>query len=98
APTSTLYPYTTLFRSEKPETGTMPDLRAQPHATAKVRHDLSADRQAEPGSAGAVMLVPFHLPELLEHHALLVVRNARPVVLHLQDRKSTRLNSSHVKT
>src|SRR3989442_11521347 len=58
-PRSTLFPYTTLFRS-------LPELRAA-HRVAR------------------------------QHHAGLVAAAAGPVPPQQQDRKSTRLNSSHVR-
>src|SRR5256885_12894281 len=64
-PRSTLFPYTTLFRSRKPK----PVLPA----------DKSARRRDPHGRAA--------LPEHLER---------REVVHDLTDRKSTRLNSSHL--
>src|SRR3712207_8503886 len=84
-PRSTLFPYTTLFRSDR------------------VEHELGADRVlhvlAHLGLVGVLVLhagggevgVPVHagLLQLLLHRA------GAPLDLALQDRKSTRLNSSH---
>src|SRR5439155_23766239 len=71
-PRSTLFPYTTLFRS-KPAPQTPPRTRAR----LGQRTRLGAHRR-DPRARGAR-------------------RKARPGVRHLErDRKSTRLNSSHV--
>src|SRR3712207_8059163 len=79
-PRSTLFPYTTLFRSARDHLGALPDqrqhrrldrrqLRVQPkHRPVAVRHDLLVVRVDEGGD---------HDP------------------LDAEDRKSTRLNSSH---
>src|SRR5256885_12188980 len=68
-PRSTLFPYTTLFRSRQP----------QPHAGAEPRIQgvIALGREV-----GLRAVLPSHL------------RHADAVVL--QDRKSTRLNSSHL--
>src|SRR5207248_10579490 len=64
-PRSTLFPYTTLFRSLRP------DAEAQPGEVMGLVQHVNADLQEDQGSAGAQ-------------------RGGGP-----QDRKSTRLNSSH---
>src|SRR3712207_8588136 len=71
-PRSTLFPYTTLFRSRRVGPQAMP------------RFEIRDDRQAPGGdllAAGGLDGVLHHLP--------------RVDLLALQDRKSTRLNSSH---
>src|SRR3712207_7943445 len=80
-PRSTLFPYTTLFRSQgEPRllaTGEMAGLCLRPLST-----------QAETGEPGAELLLA-----LLRQPGLEMLD---PVLLRLQiDRKSTRLNSSH---
>src|SRR5204862_7328831 len=89
-PISTLFPYTTLFRSVPPghsRHGAAADgvLAGEPVAlSAHLAHCLSRMRRqlrrAQPGAAGAGRY-PGH---------------PRPVVVRGLDRKSTRLNSSHV--
>src|SRR5207249_11080876 len=85
-PRSTLFPYTTLFRSHQPSPGEVVEAdrlsRQLPWPPAGQRRDLRAEQdalgrqghggQGHPGIAG------------------------RPVLVALVDRKSTRLNSSHV--
>src|SRR3712207_8132405 len=77
-PRSTLFPYTTLFRSQ----------RGLPvHVVVVVAHDLRAVRLRDTGVEGRddrVVLLGHVLVELVPRGRLLV-----------QDRKSTRLNSSH---
>src|SRR3712207_7782666 len=70
-PRSTLFPYTTLFRSERPATGDHRDTEVRP-----------AGGQRDPARARAVRQI---------RHGEPTVRPRR----HHQDRKSTRLNSSH---
>src|SRR5690606_41851069 len=93
-PCSPLFPYTTLFRSD------LVEVVALAHAIA-VRDD---DPLAALDHAGQVRL-ELHQPHLVvvEHrpHPAVVVEQHRQVmqvaVDHRVDRKSTRLNSSHVK-
>src|SRR3712207_8813445 len=75
-PSSTLFPYTTLFRSEGA-------LESQRRLLAEPDHAVGADRvvDAQP-PAQALRVVVGHVE----------VGEVGP---HLQDRKSTRLNSSH---
>src|SRR5690606_41932873 len=87
-----LFPYTTLFRS----TGTLAVVlacwlawaaRLHPSAPGRLANRAVALGYAIPGSVIAVgTLVPFGLLD-----------NALDAWLRAQDRKSTRLNSSHVK-
>src|SRR3712207_9083215 len=70
-PRSTLFPYTTLFRSPRPRPQRLTD---------------TADGPAHPVGQGTPA------PSLKEVPAFSVVRRA---LLTIQDRKSTRLNSSH---
>src|SRR5688572_32685599 len=85
-PTSTLFPYTTLFRSHPPQ---------HVFALAAVRQDALGDHERR-----GARVVGDHA------HADLVRRAAAPIALarelgreldqrQQQDRKSTRLNSSH---
>src|SRR3712207_6894106 len=71
-PRSTLFPYTTLFRSRPPEAGRSPDGRQQVTDRAEVSHLVAGNAcdNALPATDGLLL---------------------EPV----QDRKSTRLNSSH---
>src|SRR5690348_18066033 len=73
-PRSTLFPYTTLFRSQAPELAAPLQLRRQP----------AARRGDDHGHVAGPVQRPFQL---------------QPVVtlrqIGIQDRKSTRLNSSH---
>src|SRR3712207_7040225 len=80
-PRSTLFPYTTLFRSLAPH---LPEhLLEQALTVVNIIGD-SSDRARALGA-----LAP-HLPEYLLEQALTMVSTLRNV-----DRKSTRLNSSH---
>src|SRR5690606_40716744 len=74
-PRSTLFPYTTLFRSQR-----APDLPAEPRS-----HPPS------PGTPAQKWIAP--LPAIRVQYPVWFSVIAR----YLQDRKSTRLNSSHVK-
>src|SRR5436309_10057198 len=65
-PTSTLFPYTTLFRSER----------------------------AEKASAGRIAVLD---EKMLSQAPMGTLRRAWRLIWQAQDRKSTRLNSSHVK-
>src|SRR5207248_5671951 len=88
-PTTTLYPYTTLFRSHRP-TQSLEELLAR-----KEEKFTALLQREEPLFDG--------LPELLEkvsaRYSLALASGSRHptinVVLELRDRKSTRLNSSH---
>src|SRR3712207_9379212 len=90
-PRSTLFPYTTLFRSLRDERPHPHDRReqedalapqAQPEEVRERREEAEEDRDA---AAGQVVVV--ERPDL-------VVRGQRRTLEQL-DRKSTRLNSSH---
>src|SRR5690606_41447481 len=78
-PVSTLFPYTTLFRSLRHCREVRLDLRPR-----RLRHIRRADE---------------NLSRPLHNHllALLVALRSRLQQAHVRDRKSTRLNSSHVK-
>src|SRR5690606_40745824 len=80
-PRSTLFPYTTLFRS----------LRAhRPAAVAAAQRERLSRLRARPARAAGV-----HPPLPLAGHA--ARGDPPPARVRRQDRKSTRLNSSHVK-
>src|SRR3712207_7299594 len=72
-PRSTLFPYTTLFRSHRPE-----------HGVQRRRHDLREDEHASD---------PAPRLRAVRRHVDVAVRGG--VRQGPQDRKSTRLNSSH---
>src|SRR5256885_12652738 len=75
-PRSTLFPYTTLFRSRS--------LTHQGHLVASVQ---LLDQHVDP-------LPAVHLDLLADD--VRVDRQLTPAAIHQQDRKSTRLNSSHL--
>src|SRR3712207_7623042 len=88
-PRSTLFPYTTLFRSEGAPVGLQ---RGDPHRAA-ARVVVLDD-----GARGDLELAPEQAPRVEVEHV--VERQLLAAVLpdhreHVQDRKSTRLNSSH---
>src|SRR2546429_6146966 len=87
-PRSTLFPYTTLSRSERPERYrvTIDALRADKDLWAKVI-EIEAD-QARRSDVQAC-----HTPQHFKHIEA-AVREGRGY-LDAEDRKSTRLNSSH---
>src|SRR5690606_39499063 len=80
-PSSTLFPYTTLFRS-RPRTRT--DRRRRPRA-------LRSARRSRPARRGSVPAC--RLPRPVRRAR----RTSRTTAARTPDRKSTRLNSSHVK-
>src|SRR5690606_41939056 len=93
-PTSTLFPYTTLFRSHRPAVGRQLGERVD-HPLPQVAPHEDAGDEAEDGQRQ-------HRPEedLLPRAHGLRARGAEGDELVqgvTQDRKSTRLNSSHVK-
>src|SRR5207249_7509622 len=77
-PTSTLFPYTTLFRSSR--------------GSARQRHRL-LDRIHQ-NRQGSRFGPPFHVVNLIHRRQIERVRCQS--VKSVRDRKSTRLNSSHV--
>src|SRR3712207_7906946 len=89
-PMSTLFPYTTLFRSDRPVVADVGEQREEP-APVDV---------AETGQLGRVVVVRVgHDADLVEAGAggahVLCVDVGEPVGEVAEDRKSTRLNSSH---
>src|SRR3546814_5961322 len=96
--TDTLFPYTTLFRSglrQRPEDDAARHLVARQHVAAEGddllrRRALAlAQRDEGAGTLPPLGIGPRH-HRGLQHLGMAVER-----LLHLQDRKSTRLNSSH---
>src|SRR5688572_31021881 len=89
-PCSTLFPYTTLFRSQ------LKDLYAGENARVEVRLDgfridvVRGDELVEI-QHGSLSAIRRKIERLLKHHTVRVVK---PIVAQ-RDRKSTRLNSSH---
>src|SRR2546426_5607153 len=78
-PRSTLFPYTTLFRSRKRDTSAV-NLRKQRHLKFRVaRRVANLELKLFPLEPFAVVKRPVHLDDLGQ-----------------RDRKSTRLNSSHL--
>src|SRR5690606_40362199 len=89
-PRSTPLPYTTLFRSLLgDDRGQLLDLGGQQVPPLELA-DLPAVAAQEPRPLAAQIPVVHPGPPLEDRGQLLLL-------LHLQDRKSTRLNSSHVK-
>src|SRR3989442_4541023 len=70
-PRSTLFPYTTLFRSL--------------HARRSTAHHDEREERAPPLGVG------------FEHRVLELAQHVIPDAIRIRDRKSTRLNSSHVR-
>src|SRR5256885_11109522 len=85
-PRSTLFPYTTLFRSHRPDgAAQLPHRAGRPQPPPDdVAHD---HREHAAGDQEGVVPVPADL----EHLDARLVHGA-----DLEDRKSTRLNSSHL--
>src|SRR5438045_8364996 len=82
-PTSPLFPYTTLFRSELVLSRELADRRVYP----AIDLVASATRKEE---------LLLSEEELAASHALRKTIAAIPTIQGMQDRKSTRLNSSHL--
>src|SRR2546430_7306313 len=87
-PRSTLFPYTTLFRSQPGVTANLPTiLEALPPA------DLQLERHPAQSPDAERQLPSDHLLQLSTHLPFLAI-NGQRLCLPI-DRKSTRLNSSH---
>src|SRR5256885_9211814 len=82
-PRSTLFPYTTLFRSQRIEAGLLPPLPNPQFGDALIPQHFSNPRRPPVD----VRLTVENVPPVLSHRR----RTGRP-----PDRKSTRLNSSHL--
>src|SRR5690606_41647771 len=93
-PTSTLFPYTTLFRS-RPREGWRPNTVYRVELLPGIS-DLRNNR-AESGAAVVTFTTGAPLPVDTLRGAVWDWTVARPAAGALVDRKSTRLNSSHVK-
>src|SRR5205814_10200354 len=93
-PSSTLFPYTTLFRSDVP--GQFSAM-SQPPATAG-RQTVALDRKLSPGQAAAAPVqvsCTSHTPAEPRHTVPDAVSVSAGQAFDA-DRKSTRLNSSHL--
>src|SRR5690606_41199930 len=88
-PLTTLFPYTTLFRSLFHHGGSFPGDAALCLADAA--------RAAAAGEAECRAGAGFPAQSLPDRHDLLVFGGPHGYLLPGRDRKSTRLNSSHVK-
>src|SRR5204863_9631603 len=90
-PRSTLFPYTTLFRSQKRPRSWSAPIQEQQSRKAKLHHADGSPRGfgLHQSSRGVRRKVGNHGPQR-RFIPLLQCRHSR------QDRKSTRLNSSHV--
>src|SRR2546429_7352167 len=85
-PRSTLFPYTTLFRSQQPALNLMPRPSSVQAGTGSLRLD----------SSFSVALTGYSEPRLERGVERFLERLARQTAISLnRDRKSTRLNSSH---
>src|SRR5258708_26461283 len=80
-PRSTLFPYTTLFRSTD-------RYRGKDLAAVRIGHDH--DVVAAPAEEAAILMV-----ERQRGRSVASGQRNQMIKSHLQDRKSTRLNSSH---
>src|SRR5206468_10530171 len=87
-PTSTLFPYTTLFRSH----GGGLRLHRPARSGGGVGRDHRRERDRRPAG---VDLQPVLYWEVILHGFRLIDVITCGTILSLQDRKSTRLNSSH---
>src|SRR5690606_41507935 len=95
APQSTRLPYTTLFRSSNKQ----PVRILRQPAVANLRkpeHSLQHEKGVLHFRADT-RLRPVLRPLSLINHALVSITTVREVLSVRRDRKSTRLNSSHVK-
>src|SRR5206468_12769862 len=94
-PKSTLFPYTTLFRSLSSTTTSKTILQGQIYTDPKLGFQLTTPRnwqpQPQPGSqaTSSNAAVTFTVDEQSTHPVIVIG------VFHGPDRKSTRLNSSH---
>src|SRR3989454_7436323 len=89
-PRSTLFPYTTLSRSQEEATGTVTDERSG------IRVSHGADHVGDPRRGPCPLDAPvFRTPPGKDRRTRGVLRDALRSPRE-QDRKSTRLNSSHL--
>src|SRR5688572_31893314 len=83
-PSSTLFPYTTLFRSGPGEGGTMSNL------VTRVQNILLTPKTEWP-----VIAAEAETTSGLYTRYILILSALGPLAMFVKDRKSTRLNSSH---
>src|SRR5690349_21959184 len=88
-PTSTLFPYTTLFRSDERPLELVDQRTRVDQLVAVDAGQRAADDVAPDVAAGLGERQPDRV-QLVQHHRQVLDRQV------VQDRKSTRLNSSHV--
>src|SRR3712207_8661767 len=86
-PRSTLFPYTTLFRSRAERMG------LRPMMASELEFYLLRDTYEEAAEKGWDDLKPWGWYN--EDYQLLQATKGEPIYRQLRDRKSTRLNSSH---
>src|SRR5256885_17224711 len=91
-PRSTLFPYTTLFRS--PAIRAVPEARLGRHVPAAGRSEVPRRRRILHLPDGAVL--PRHSARARRSGDDGRLRTLANLLEELQDRKSTRLNSSHL--
>src|SRR3712207_7952125 len=89
-PRSTLFPYTTLFRSNLAEMG----VRLAPHRILASMRDLGETPSRLLEGDAMMPGEPLYVP-LLEGYQRIATAVAGTLPTIVQDRKSTRLNSSH---
>src|SRR5262245_60009964 len=70
-----------LHRQGEGERGAPPHLTRHPDLPAMELDELAGERQSEPGALDLLVRCPY-LPELLEDHFLVFLRDAHPGVLH----------------
>src|SRR5699024_12571102 len=89
---ATLFPYTTLFRSKGDKTRRGITHEALRREIQKTRHGLHIETGGQRKAVGVCNLAALSLtPESVER-----LISAEPRFAQIGDRKSTRLNSSHV--
>src|SRR5256885_15621293 len=91
-PRSTLFPYTTLFRSREPAAGERLRRGVEgDDSRVEIERDDPARQRAQD-----VIRVALEIREFREAPLQLAVGRLERVTLLTEDRKSTRLNSSHL--
>src|SRR5256884_9408327 len=90
-PRSTLFPYTTLFRSAAGEMGKMPTPRPRPHVIRLT--DAAADRIKYVMANAAQPVVGVRVG--VKNGGCAGMAYTMEYAERIEDRKSTRLNSSH---
>src|SRR5690606_40368394 len=96
-PRSSLFPYTTLFRSKMGSANLKSTLSTGMAELSAVCDVYDKRLQEVKEEFGQEIFVTKDYTEILSHQGVDAVIIATPDHLHQQDRKSTRLNSSHVK-